>query len=124
MARNKFDVDERLETPFDFKHFKRAMVYVKRYKWKMILALSLSAISAIVALIGPLLTKEAVDVAIPDGNIPYIVFFVDRLFAVYNCQRCTRKYPSAYYDKSRSAYDIRYKKRPVCAFAGTSVPVL
>ena len=48
MARNKFDVDERLETPFDFKHFKRAMVYVKRYKWKMILALSLSAISAIV----------------------------------------------------------------------------
>ena len=74
MARNKFDVDERLETPFDFKHFKRAMVYVKRYKWKMILALSLSAISAIVALIGPLLTKEAVDVAIPDGNIPYIVF--------------------------------------------------
>ena len=44
MARNKFDVDERLETPFDFKHFKRAMVYVKRYKWKMILALSLSAI--------------------------------------------------------------------------------
>lgn len=74
MARNKFDVDERLETPFDFKHFKRAMVYVKRYKWKMILALSLSAISAIVALIGPLLTKEAVDVAIHDGNIPYIVF--------------------------------------------------
>lgn len=74
MARNKFDVDERLETPFDFKHFKRAMVYVKRYKWKMILALSLSAISAIVALIGPLLTKEAVDVAIPDGSIPYIVF--------------------------------------------------
>ena len=74
MARNKFDVDERLETPFDFKHFKRAMVYVKRYKWKMILALSLSAISAIVALIGPLLTKEAVDVARPDGNIPYIVF--------------------------------------------------
>lgn len=74
MARNKFDVDETLETPFDFKHFKRAMVYVKRYKWKMILALSLSAISAIVALIGPLLTKEAVDVAIPDGDIPYIVF--------------------------------------------------
>ena len=73
MARNKFDVDETLETPFDFSHFKRAMVYVKRYKWKMILALTLSAISAIVALIGPLLTKEAVDVAIPNGDIPYIV---------------------------------------------------
>ncbi len=73
MARNKFDVDEKLETPFDFSHFKRAMVYVKRYKWKIILALLLSAIAAVVALIGPLLTKEAVDVAIPKGDIPYIV---------------------------------------------------
>ena len=73
MARNKFDVDETLETPFDFSHFKRAMVYVKRYKWKMILALTLSAISAVVALIGPLLTKEAVDIAIPNGDIPYII---------------------------------------------------
>ena len=73
MARNKFDVDEQLETPFDFSHFKRAMVYVKRYKWRIILALALSAVSSIVALVGPLLTKEAVDKAIPDGNIPYIV---------------------------------------------------
>lgn len=73
MARNKFDVDEQLETPFDFSHFKRAMVYVKRYKWRIILALLLSAVSSIVALVGPLLTKEAVDTAIPDGNIPYIV---------------------------------------------------
>ena len=73
MARNKFDVDEQLETPFDFSHFKRAMVYVKRYKCRIILALALSAVSSIVALVGPLLTKEAVDTAIPDGNIPYIV---------------------------------------------------
>ena len=73
MARNKFDVDEQLETPFDFSHFKRAMVYVKRYKWRIILALALSAVSSIVALVGPLLTKEAVDTAIPTGNIPYIV---------------------------------------------------
>lgn len=73
MARNKFDVDEQLETPFDFSHFKRAMVYVKRYKWRIILALLLSAISSIVALVGPLLTKEAVDTAIPKGDIPYIV---------------------------------------------------
>ena len=73
MARNKFDVDEQLETPFDFSHFKRAMVYVKRYKWRIILALLLSAVSSIVALVGPLLTKEAVDTAIPKGDIPYIV---------------------------------------------------
>lgn len=67
MARNKYDIDERLETPFDFKHFKRALVYVKRYRARIITALTLSAISAVVALIAPLLTKEAVDVAIPQG---------------------------------------------------------
>ena len=28
MARNKFDVDEKLETPFQWKHLKRAGVYI------------------------------------------------------------------------------------------------
>lgn len=79
MARNKFDIDETLETPFNFAHFKRALVYVKRYKWKMITAFILSAISAVVALFAPLITKEVVDNAIPMGMngdekaIPYIV---------------------------------------------------
>ncbi len=79
MARNKFDIDETLETPFNFAHFKRALVYVKRYKWKMITAFILSAISAIVALFAPLITKEVVDKAITMGMngdekaIPYIV---------------------------------------------------
>lgn len=71
MARNKFDIDENLETPFNIQHLKRAMVYVKKYKGKMILALTLSAISVIVALIAPLLTKEAIDVAIPNADINY-----------------------------------------------------
>lgn len=34
MARNKFDVDERLETPFDFRHLKRVGVYIGKHKWK------------------------------------------------------------------------------------------
>ena len=32
MARNKFDVDEKLETPFQWKHFKRAGKYIARHK--------------------------------------------------------------------------------------------
>ena len=36
MARNKYDVDEQLETPFDFTHLKRSFVYIKKYKNKMI----------------------------------------------------------------------------------------
>ena len=39
MARNRYDVDEVLETPFDFAHLKRSFVYIKKYKGKMITAL-------------------------------------------------------------------------------------
>ena len=31
MARNRYDIDETLDSPFDFKDFKRAGVYVKKY---------------------------------------------------------------------------------------------
>ena len=79
MARNKYDIDETLETPFNIAHLKRALVYVKRYKWKMITAFTLSAISAVIALFAPLITKEVVDNAIPMGQrgeenaIPYLI---------------------------------------------------
>ena len=46
MARNKFDVDERLETPFQWKHLKRAGAYIGKHKWKMILALLLSSLAS------------------------------------------------------------------------------
>lgn len=32
MARNKFDIDENLESPFDINHFKRAMIYIRKQK--------------------------------------------------------------------------------------------
>lgn len=73
MARNKYDVDEQLETPFDFSHLKRAFVYIRRYRKKMITALLLSILAAIVGLTGPLITKHALDVTIPDGNVPGLI---------------------------------------------------
>ena len=56
MARNRYDVDEVLETPFDFAHLKRSFVYIKKYKGKMITALMLSVFAAISGLLGPLIT--------------------------------------------------------------------
>ena len=35
MARNKFDVDERLESPFRWEHLKRAGKYIVRHKYKI-----------------------------------------------------------------------------------------
>lgn len=65
MARNKFDIDENLESPFDIKHFKRAMVYIRKQKKPMILAFVLSALSAAIALSAPLIMQHVVDVTIP-----------------------------------------------------------
>lgn len=61
MARNKFDVDETLETPFDIRHLKRALVYVARYKKKVALSLTLSAIAVIIGLLSPLIVQNAID---------------------------------------------------------------
>ena len=65
MARNKFDVDETLETPFNIKHLLRAGVYIGRHKKKMILSLLFSAISAACSLLGPMLIQRAIDVSVP-----------------------------------------------------------
>lgn len=73
MARNKYDVDEQLETPFDIRHFKRAAVYVKKYKGKMILALSLSAAAVIIGLFSPVLTQYAIDNSMANKNIPELL---------------------------------------------------
>lgn len=68
MARNKFDVDEELESPFDIRHFKRALKYVARYKKQVIISMILSIFAAVIGLFAPLITQRALDVTIPAGN--------------------------------------------------------
>ena len=64
MARNKFDVDERLETPFDFRHLKRVGVYIGKHKWKMLLALLLSALASVTSLAVPKITQTVMDLSL------------------------------------------------------------
>lgn len=73
MARNRYDVDEVLETPFDFAHLKRSFVYIKKYKGKMITALVLSVFAAISGLLGPLITQYALDNTVPQKNMGQLV---------------------------------------------------
>lgn len=73
MARNRYDVDEVLETPFDFAHLKRSFVYIKKYKGKMITALVLSVFAAVSGLLGPLITQYALDNTIPQKNMGQLV---------------------------------------------------
>lgn len=68
MARNKYNVDEVLETPFDIKHLKRSFKYIKKHGKKMIVALILSILAAVSGLLGPIITQYALDVTIPKGK--------------------------------------------------------
>ena len=73
MARNKFDVDERLETPFDFRYLKRVGVYIGKHKWKMLLALLLSALASVTSLAVPKITQTVMDVAVPQKNVDLLL---------------------------------------------------
>ncbi len=84
MARNKFDVDERLESPFQWKHMKRAGKYIARHRNRMILALLLSALSSMATLYIPRITQWVLDVAVPEGNTE-MIFRMAMLFVGLIC---------------------------------------
>ncbi|MDR4949039.1 ABC transporter ATP-binding protein [Neobacillus cucumis] len=69
MARNKFNVDEELETPFSFLHLKRLFGYLKPYKQKIALTVLIMLVASGANLIGPYLIKEAIDKEIPNKNV-------------------------------------------------------
>ena len=72
MARNKFDVDERLESPFRWKHLKRAGKYITRHKYKMLAALLMSALSSVASLFIPKITQWVLDEAVPNQDTAMI----------------------------------------------------
>lgn len=73
MARNKFDVDESLESPFSLKHLLRASVYIGRHKGKMLSALLLSAMASVASLFIPKITEWVLDVAVPNKDVALII---------------------------------------------------
>ena len=72
MARNKFDVDEKLESPFQWKHLKRAGAYIGKHKVQMICALILSALASVASLSIPKITEWVLDVAVPAADVAMI----------------------------------------------------
>lgn len=75
MARNRYDIDETLESPFDIRHFRRAMAYVRKQRKPMVIAFVLSALSAGIGLTAPLIMQHVVDVSIPNRDVPGLVFW-------------------------------------------------
>ena len=69
MARNKYNVDETLETKFDISQLMRSMVYVKRYGKLFAAAFCFSMISIFCGLLMPLFTQNAIDKFIPNKDV-------------------------------------------------------
>ena len=73
MARNKFDVDETLESPFQWKHLKRAFQYIGRHRFQMIGALALSVLASICTLYTPKIMSRVLDEVVPAGDMQTLV---------------------------------------------------
>jgi len=71
--RNTFNVDEDLEEQLNIKDLKRVLDYIKPYKFQVILALFIILIANITALIGPFLVWQAIDYAIPNGDVGHLI---------------------------------------------------
>lgn len=85
--RNKFNVDEELDTPFDATHLKRSFKYIKRYGKSLLFALGLSVVSTILSLVTPQFSGMVVDEYIPAE------IFVGYLSCRHVCGDCGADYP-------------------------------
>lgn len=91
MARNKYDIDERIESEFNINHLKRIFKYTKPYRMKMLLALLFMVLSTTASLLGPYLIKDALDNRIPKEDIRGLVLlsllFIVTLSIIAICSR-------------------------------------
>lgn len=73
MARNKFDVDEELQSQFNKSHFKRVLKYVKPHRKTLIITVLLMFVSTISGLFVPYMIKIAMDETIPNKDVKQLV---------------------------------------------------
>lgn len=90
-TRQRIEDDEELEQAFKFSDLKRVAKYLMPYRSAVLKVLVTIMIANIAALIGPLLTRSAIDVVIPAEDIPrlllYGVLFGITLFIIGLCMR-------------------------------------
>ena len=82
MARNTYEIDENLETPFDFQKLKRISKYVTPYKKTIVLILFLMATSSIASMYIPIIFMKAVDNAIPNHDLKQIIKLSGYILAI------------------------------------------
>lgn len=83
MARNKYDIDESLETTFDFSQVKRLYSYIKPYRKDMGITICLMMISSALGMVTPIILMKILDEYIPNKDITGIVM-ISMVFIVIN----------------------------------------
>ena len=73
MARNKFDIDELLESPFDLGHLKRCGKYIKKNLRGILVSILISSVAVIATLTIPQLMRIVIDEAIPTRDKGLVV---------------------------------------------------
>lgn len=73
MARNKYDIDETLDTEFNISQLKRLGSYIRPYRKDMILTIALLTISSALGMLTPIILMQIMDVYIPNEDITGIV---------------------------------------------------
>jgi ATP-binding cassette subfamily B protein len=73
MARNKYDIDETLQSEFSFEQLKRLYTYIRPHRKDMIFTIVLMIISSALGMFTPRILMTIMDVYIPDKNIKGIV---------------------------------------------------
>jgi ATP-binding cassette subfamily B protein len=69
VARNKYDIDEALVTAFKPRDILRMLGYVRPHARRGLTAVALMVVASLLGLMGPYLTKIAIDKAIPDKDL-------------------------------------------------------
>lgn len=82
MARNKYDIDEELERPFNRKHLVRILQYVKPYRGRMIISFIVMVAASLISLTGPLIFSQVIDVAIMNKDLGYLLLMAGAFIAM------------------------------------------
>lgn len=73
MARNKFNVDEKLSQSFNMEMMKRSFVYIRQEKARFSIAIFFQTLAILAALSGPLFSAHALDTAVPNKDISLLL---------------------------------------------------
>jgi len=83
MARNKYDIDETLQSEFNMGQLKRLGSYIKPYRKDMIITIILMTISSALGMLTPIFLMIIMDDYIPKDNIAGIVWISVILLIIY-----------------------------------------